>query len=129
MTIGQQPAGWYPDPQSPNSVRYWDGAAWTQQTAPAPVPMAPPAVYGWATPLQGMPKRGTNGLAIASMILGIVWVWGIGSILALIFGYVALNQIKHRNESGRGMAIAGTVLGWVGVLFTALVIVGIVENH
>jgi len=45
-----------------------------------------------------------------------VWVWWVGSVLALIFGYVALSQIKKRDESGRGMAIAGVILGWVGVV-------------
>lgn len=37
--------GWYPDPQSPTSQRYWDGTAWTDQTRPvmpsAPVPPPP----------------------------------------------------------------------------------------
>jgi hypothetical protein len=32
---------------------------------------------------------GYNGLAIASMVLGILWLYWIGSILALIFGLVA----------------------------------------
>jgi hypothetical protein len=61
------------------------------------------------------PARPTNGMAIASMVLGIVWVYWIGSILALIFGYVALNEIRRNGQSGEGMAIAGIVLGWVGV--------------
>jgi hypothetical protein len=56
-----------------------------------------------------------NGMAIASMVLGIVWLWWIGSILALVFGYVAKSQIAQRNESGAGMATAGIVLGWIGV--------------
>jgi uncharacterized membrane protein len=67
----------------------------------------------------------TNGMAIASMVLGIVWVYWIGSILALVFGYVALGQIKHRGQQGRGMALAGVVLGWVaiGTLIAVIVIV------
>ena len=51
----------------------------------------------------------TSGLAIASMVLGIVWLFWLGSILAVIFGHVALSQIKRSmgTLSGRGMAIAG----------------------
>jgi hypothetical protein len=51
------------------------------------------------------------------MVLGILWIWWIGSILAIIFGFVALNQIKTSNgaQTGRGMAIAGLVLGFIGV--------------
>ena len=63
------------------------------------------------------PPKSTNGLAIAAMVLGILWVYWIGSILALIFGYVAKGQIDAAGgaQGGRGMAIAGIVLGWVGV--------------
>src|SRR5256885_6126540 len=45
------------------------------------------------------------------------------SILALIFGYVARSQIRQRGQSGDGMAIAGIVLGWIGVATLILVIV------
>jgi hypothetical protein len=90
-------------------------------------PNPPPAV-----PVSGQ-VPGTNGMAIASLVMGILWLFGIGSILALIFGYVSLRQINQRNESGRGMAIAGVVLGWVGVggfiLFIVLAIVGAHTGH
>jgi hypothetical protein len=67
-----------------------------------------------------------NGFAIASMVLGILWIWWIGSILAIIFGFVALNQIKTSQgaQTGRGMAIAGLVLGFIGlgsILFFLLI--------
>jgi len=67
----------------------------------------------------------TNGLAVASMVLGIVWVYWIGSILALIFGYIAKGQINQSGgrQTGKGMAIAGIVLGWVGIGFLGLGIV------
>ncbi|WP_105528315.1 MULTISPECIES: DUF2510 domain-containing protein [unclassified Microbacterium] len=32
------PAGWYPSPEDPSQVRYWDGTQWTQSTAPAVAP-------------------------------------------------------------------------------------------
>lgn len=38
------------------------------------------------------------------------------SLLALIFGIVALSQIKRRGQSGRGMAVAGVVISSVTLL-------------
>jgi Domain of unknown function (DUF4190) len=63
------------------------------------------------------PGRGTSGLAIASLVLGIVWLFWIGSILAVIFGHIALNRIKASRGmiEGKGLAIAGLVLGYLGV--------------
>ena len=59
----------------------------------------------------------TNAMAVASLVLGILFLYGIGSILALIFGYTAKGQIDRSEgaERGRGMAIAGIVLGWIGI--------------
>jgi hypothetical protein len=111
------PAGWYPDPENPTQPRYWTGTAWA---APGPPPPYPPGVPGY-----GVPRQTTNGFAIASMVLGIVWVYWIGSILALVFGYIAKRQIDASNgrEGGGGMATAGIVLGWVGIGILIVVIV------
>jgi len=94
-----------------------------------PMGAAPPGmVY---VPVYAAPTPGTNGMAIASMILGILWVYWVGSVLAVIFGFVALNQIKKRNESGRGMAIAGLVLGFIGVglLLVVLILVAVASTN
>jgi hypothetical protein len=77
--------------------------------------------YGYGYPYA--PAQRTNGLAIASMVLGILWLYWIGSILALVFGYIAKNQIRERGEAGGGMATAGIVLGWIGVGFIGLALV------
>jgi hypothetical protein len=52
----------------------------------------------------------------------------IGGILALVFGYVGRRQIDESGgtQGGRGMAIAGIVLGWVWVGLAALWIVIVV---
>lgn len=80
---------------------------WQAQPPPPPPPV-PQAVYV---------QTKTNGFAIAALVLGIVWVYWVGSILALVFGYVAKSQIERSGgrESGLGMATAGIVLGWIGV--------------
>ncbi len=67
--------------------------------------------------------RRTNGLAVASLVLGILGITGpafiIGPVLALVFGYRGRDQIDRSGglEEGRGLAVAGIVLGWVGVGF------------
>src|SRR4051794_8709584 len=83
-----------------------------------PYPAQPPIYY------QYVPIQRTSGLAIASMVLGIVWIYWIGSILAVIFGHIAISQTrKDATLRGRGMAIAGVVLGYVGLGVLALIIV------
>lgn len=68
--------------------------------------------------------RTTNGLAVAALVLGILWLAGLGALLALIFGLIALSQIRTQPEhySGKGMAIAGVVLGAVGIVVPAILI-------
>ncbi|QSE95504.1 DUF4190 domain-containing protein [Rhodococcus pseudokoreensis] len=78
--------------------------------------------YGGPAPQYGAPNpygatypqsRGTNGLAIASLITSIVGgcFYGVGSIVGIILGIVALGQIKQSGQEGRGLAIAGIAIG------------------
>jgi type II secretory pathway pseudopilin PulG len=69
----------------------------------------------------------TNGLAIASLILGIVTLAGLGSLLAIVFGFIANSRIDRSDgrEKGKGLAIAGIVLGFLGLAFALLVALAI----
>jgi hypothetical protein len=70
------------------------------------------------------PSAGTNGLAIAALVLGIAsFVLCCGcltGIPAIICGHIALSQISRQQpfQGGRGLAIAGLVLGYISLVFT-----------
>jgi Domain of unknown function (DUF4190) len=96
-----------------------------QYRAPYPAP----AGYGYPPPPT---DEQTNGLAIAALVVGILWIYWLGSLLALLFGYIALSQIKKRGGRGRGMAIAGVVLGWIGaatLVFVIVAVTAVVHGH
>ncbi|MFF3319734.1 DUF4190 domain-containing protein [Streptomyces sp. NPDC003035] len=88
-----------------------------------PGPYGPYAPYGpgagpGAGPY-GTPAPTTNGLAIASLVSGIVCCL---PPLGLIFGLIALPQIRKKNQTGKGLAVAGIVLSSISCL---LMVVGL----
>ncbi|MEU4343576.1 DUF4190 domain-containing protein [Nocardia sp. NPDC023852] len=98
-----------PQPQYPS---------YQQPAQPYPQPN-----YAYQSPYQpyGAPVQGTNGMAIGALISSLVGfvTCGIGSLVGIILGAVALNQIKQSGQEGRGMALAGI---WIGVGAIVLVI-------
>ena len=72
------------------------------------------------------PAQKTNGLSIASLIASILGIIGVlpfvGSLAGAIMGHISLGQIKRTGEGGRGMALAGVIIGWAGV---ALLLLGV----
>jgi hypothetical protein len=86
---------------------------------PVPAPLAPPY-----PPYPAPVYQSTNGLAVASLVAGFLWLGWLGSILAVIFGHIALGQINRSGgrEGGSGLAIAGLVLGYMGVATLLLVL-------
>jgi Domain of unknown function (DUF4190)/Domain of unknown function (DUF1707) len=79
-------------------------------------------------PVAPPPAQKTNSLAITSMICGIAqFMFGpLATIPAVVCGHMARHQIRRTGEQGAGMALAGLILGWIGVAFTVLVVIGAV---
>jgi hypothetical protein len=53
-----------------------------------------------------------NTLAVVSLATALT---SIGAVAAIITGHVALTQIKRSGESGRGLALAGTIIGYLTI--------------
>jgi hypothetical protein len=87
-------------------------------TADVTPPAPPPA------PVFVRTSAPTNGFAIASLVTGILWMWWLGSVLAVVFGHIALRQIAASGgrQGGRGIAVAGVVLGYLGLLTLSFVL-------
>jgi hypothetical protein len=119
------PAGYYPDPQNPAVERWWDGAAWAAPPEMPPVNVSPVAAA--ADMPAGSPRN--NQFAMASLVLSISWVFFIGSILGVIFGHLAMQQIRESEgrEVGRGNAMIGLIVGYAGLacgLLALLILLG-----
>lgn len=76
----------------------------------------------------GQPGQPSSGLAVTSMVLGIVSLpacicWPLAVVLAIaaiVLGVMAKNKIKAGQASGNGMATAGIICGAVALVLIAI---------
>lgn len=136
-TTPQVPAGWYPDPEAPGTLRWWDGYAWTEYRERQPVSLP-------ASNAPGARPVAKNGMGTAALVLGLcafgseVVFGALGdavgrpivsiaicafcmAALAVIFGILGTVRGTRLKQTigtavGRGMAITGIVLGGVFLL-------------
>jgi hypothetical protein len=95
-----------PPPQQPSGYAQPYSPQYAQQYAPNP---------GYA------PVGPTSGMAIASLVCSLL---GIG-LVGVILGHLALNEINKSNgyTQGRGLAIAGLIIGYLQIAAGVIVIV------
>lgn len=72
----------------------------------------------------GLPPE-TSGKAIFSLISGLLFIILPFSLAAIIFGHLSLSEIRHSGGrlAGKGLAVAGLVLGYMGVVALLALIV------
>jgi Domain of unknown function (DUF4190) len=111
----QQPYGYGPYPGYPPQQPYGYG----------PYPGYPPQQpYGY--PAQ--PTAPKNGLGIASLvvaIIGLLTLFGgiVLGVVAVILGFLGRGRVKRGEANNGGVAIAGIVLGFLGILVSIAAIV------
>lgn len=110
------PPGWQPDPSWPPPPAGWQ--LWIPEGTGG-LPGAGPGQYG---PYRLPAKPGTNGFAVASLVLGILGLFTISAILGIIFGCIALVRIRRVPQKGKGLAISGIALScvWLAALVTLI---------
>jgi hypothetical protein len=62
-----------------------------------------------------------NTLAVVSLATAVT---GFGAVAGIITGHIALAQLKHSGQSGRGLAIAGLAVGYAGIALGLLMGIG-----
>ncbi|HEU5419382.1 MAG TPA: DUF1707 and DUF4190 domain-containing protein [Streptosporangiaceae bacterium] len=73
-------------------------------------------------------SRRTNGYAVAALICGIAqpFTGMLSTIPAIALGHVARGQIRRTGDDGKGMATWGLALGWAGLGFVLLFLLGVI---
>ena len=131
-------AGWHPDPTDRYEFRYHNGTDWTADVAESGRRFVDP--MGTTTRPAGPPQHVAgpaggrrNGLAVASLVLGIIalttgplpFLFVVGAVcgvLAIVFGIVGLRRSRDAGR-GRSSAIAGLITGGIGLASVALGVV------
>jgi type IV pilus assembly protein PilA len=97
------------------------------QSAPYGYQPPPPPYHSYYPQMQK-----SNGLAIASLIVGIISIFtlslmGLAALTGIILGIVALVKIKNHPQQygGQGMAIAGLVTSGISVVLAFFIIMAI----
>lgn len=104
--------------------------AWQQQGWGAPPPVQPPQSPGqrsWTAPTHPGPKTNLLAvLAIGAAAAGTTVLLGLGSIAAIVLGFIALAQVRRTGDDGRLLAIGAILLGIVTIVaLVAATIAGI----
>lgn len=95
-----------------------------------PAPWGAPGAAPWGAPAF-TPAPPTSALAIWSLCLSICgaalgvfcYLPFLACPVGAVLGHVSLSRIARTGEQGRGIALAGVIIGWIA---TALMIVGII---
>lgn len=90
---------------------------------PGGYPPPPPPEYG--VPYPGgygpamAPPAGTNSLAVFSLVASVIGLLcGVGSIVGIVLGVIALNQVKRTGQQGYGLAVAGIAVGVASLILS-----------
>ena len=98
---------------SPDGQWRWDGTQWVPHT------------YG-VQPWPGPPPAPTDTLAVVSLVSSVLWLGGLGSLVGVITGHLARRNARREQRPTSGLATAGLVIGYLGLVGMALLVAVVV---
>jgi Protein of unknown function (DUF2510) len=139
--MSESSPGWYSDPTQAGTLRYFDGAAWTTQVAPAPAAgsmaavgtIAPFATYGPkapsaigadpSDPVHWLLPTGRTWQSIAAGYVALfgILLWFLGPV-AMGLGIWGLIASHKGGAHGRGRAIFAIVMGVLETIALILIL-------
>jgi hypothetical protein len=102
------------------------------RTLPMPPSSGSPPGY-LPVPFYGYQRQPTSGLCVASLVLGLLGLglvccdFGALSLVAVVLGHLGLSQARNGDRGGRGMGVAGLILGYVVIVpafFVSILVLG-----
>lgn len=125
------PSGWFPDPLDRYDHRYFNGTTWTSDVSSGGQRYVDPLGIGPGHQPGG--DRPGNGAATAAVVMGsvgmaiawipfIVVIGAVLAVLAVVFGIIGIKRSRV-SDVGRGTAIAGLVMGSIGIVAAVIGVV------
>jgi hypothetical protein len=115
------PGSWIAEMRFPSRLAATHGDAAAGVT-PAPGATLPPRQDSPAPEPARVATR-TSVLAISSLVIGLFWMFGLGSVSAIVLGVMSLRQIarSHGTLTGKRLAVAGMIVGVFGLILAGFV--------
>jgi len=115
-----------PDPYEHYPIQYYGreqppSTDWPGLPPASAAPASPPPIAPQQQPIYVV-KQASSSLATISLVLSIIGLlttccsFGVLSIAAVITGHVALRETGDGGKEGHGQAVAGLVLGYIGIV-------------
>jgi len=99
-------------------TQYQQAAPYTAQ----PNYSAPASPEYTPQPAQPTTLAHLNAFALVAIILGFMQ-----PLAGIVFGHIALNQIKRNGDAGRGLALTGLIIGYISVAFIIIAVIAYIS--
>src|SRR5215217_4796882 len=122
-TMPAMPQGWYTDPHQPTQQRWWDGAQWTEHTAPM---SQSPVAAAVAEPVAATSSKLKVWLIVGAGVLAITLLTRSFGVILLLAGcvlfFVAIYGIVRGSVKLFQVRSRGAAWGALGIAFVLMLV-------